>query len=143
MKILARESMIRLDKIGSRTTSRQLSGLITVCNYDKFQQASLSVRHKPVQVEQKSFEFPASWASEPNNQGNIISLEFGKRRKTPFQGARSKNGAVVWFNYGTDEWLAYIKDHHESTGEMLPPENYADGGRGNWFSWLGQMKENK
>lgn len=47
---------------------------------------------------------------------------------------------MVWFDYGTPEWQIYANDFRNTRGAEKLPET-REGGRGNWFKWLGEAAQ--
>ena len=119
--------------------------LITICNYDKFQQSSR--RGKNQNEGQKEGQKPPTLpgildadASQPTNNPIIESrggLSEGRNRSKPPHGAKGRG--MVWFDHGTMEWQAYASNYKEAHGVDKLPETRI-GGRGNWFRWLGERK---
>lgn len=144
-------------KSGTRIAQRVT--VITICNYDKFQNLS---RPSTARAGQKAgqeagqgfpdlFETPTNSDPQPLNQTNHTTREeVGRgtgeergrtRRETkPPHGAKGRG--MVWFDHGTEEWRMYADDYRSARGAEIMPESRI-GGRGNWFLSLGEATRRK
>lgn len=135
-------------ELSKRLTSYRVS-LITICNYNKYQRASARVsklqsqESSPV-ASQESLQFTAPVAdSGAQPEQTTRTKESKSPRSKPFDGARGGPGRrMVWFDHGTDDWNRYAKDYRDvMDAEILPQSR--NGGRGNWFHYLGQATAKK
>jgi hypothetical protein len=148
---LTREEMIALNT-GTRTGTRTGTQctVITICNYDRFQNGSEKVGHEPGHEpgheSQQAPLFTELLASQPTNQltkekvrgencGENGQVRVGRTK--PPHGSESKDGRWVWYDHGTENWDLYAKDIEEVRGAACFPESRV-GGRGNWFFKLGE-----
>lgn len=134
-------------KIGPRSSYR--ATLVTICNYDKFQNAAKSElsRFEQRLTQRLAQDLPQlpgiapESASQPQNHFTIDSSkeETGARAHLykPHHLATSKDRRWVWCAYGRDDWRECNVDYRSVRGADIMPENRI-GGRGNWFYKIGE-----
>ena len=161
VKRLAKESMVQLAlaRCGTKTgtefgteTGYALT-IITICNYDKFQHLARARQSEAEQkaeqkAEQATPQLPGillEFGTQPINQTNHESrkkeVAEGKRNRIkPPHGAKGRG--MVWFDHGTSDWEIYAADFRRVRGADKLPEA-REGGRGNWFFWLGEEQNRR
>ena len=154
---LAKDSMIMLatsrpgPKAGPQTgaATGYPVNLITICNYEKFQNRTNAVKRR---ADQKPDQKPdqdiphlpgiiyESDAEQDNHSNHYSSKEARGVRwvnlEKPPHGAQ--NDKMVWYDYPTGDWEEYAKNYREVRGVEIMPERRR-GGSGNWFVKLGEV----
>lgn len=152
---LSAETMIYLAKTALGTTTDTVPGtptrypvtFISISKYDVFQNKAAGRKSRLGQeagqeAGQRSAEATESkdlFGAQQNKHSNhSLRAEAGERwsnRPKPAHGAR--NGKVIWFDWGTEEWHTYAEDFRQVTNSIVLPESRREG-RGNWFVRLGE-----
>lgn len=168
LKRLVDEEMVILEKTRTRTrtSTRTLAHpvtLITICNYEKFQDATAraqkpgqEVGRGPGQGIQETLPLQGLPPSQPLNhvtkelRGIETTKEFrnveksgdkrqaskGQRAICPSDGAA--NGKVIFARVGAQYWDLYAEDYRTVTGTEPFPTKYEDGHSGKWFKRNGE-----
>lgn len=154
---LAREGMVVLAKTGPATGPATGPGIaypvtvVTICNYEKFQAGAVRSRgaadrqpdQQPDQGMQETLPLQGLPGGQPANQltkdfrGVENSGESGQARKRTKPAHGAKGRGMIWFDYGSEEWVIYARDYRDVRGAEKLPESRI-GGYGNWFKLLGE-----
>ena len=154
LRCLVRHGMICIGKPGTPDTPgtaliHEVS-IITICNYEKFQNPSTTLRkqpghypaYQPGQQTRNGSAFAGLSASEQENKrtkdkGLAEESREKRRGKTkPRHGARGR-GDTIWCDCGTSDWAAYAADYEAVKGVAPLPKDRI-GGKGRWFKVGGE-----
>lgn len=148
---LKREKMIRVCCTDtSADTLRSTRGMvITVCNYEKFQATpKLSTGepiHSPIRQIQKTLLLPIPGSRNQSNQSKIdteVKIGEAKRpaskKEKPRDGAQSKDGRLIWADFGSEIWKAYAADYKAVTSSEIFPDAWDQ--TGHWFKKAGEAE---
>lgn len=135
---------------GPRSSYR--ATVLTVCNYEKFQQISASAAASISQrVGQRSSgiypQLPGFTQEKPSEQPNHFTIDKSKAEQgahlyKPHHLATSKDRRWIWADYPSDDWRLYNADYREVREADILPEKRI-GGRGNWFYKAGEAQRPK
>jgi len=146
-KMVTRQKIQTSFQTSFQTSSSYTATLLTICNYDRFQNAPKSRKRKVGQDFRQDFgqfslemavnqSLPGSNHLEPTNHKSLESGETKQIRK-PAHLATSRDGKWLWVDYATGEWQDYATDYEAAESVTVMPQNYI-GGRGYWFYKAGQ-----
>lgn len=140
LRRLVRERMIALSYAplvltgtATGTVDKSFGCLITICNYDKFQQAEQITKRRHGQQHARDLpQLPGllyEIAAKPLNQESF-KKEATRDKKSPRHGQLWKNS--IWLAHGTDEWEDAARHSERVNGVAVFPCRYRDRS-GNWF----------